>query len=312
MKLVEEELGIETKTVELNYDTTKQEPVLTEFSEDDEYDIIVAGTYNLKEAVQNAAVNYPDKKYIMYDAQADHDELDLKNVYSFNYKQNEASFLAGALATKLTQSGIKNTNDDKIVGFIAGGENTTINDFLMGYIEGTQYADKDARMLISYVGDFANSAKAKEMALAQYQQKADIIFQVASRAGIGVLDAAKETSAYAIGVDTDQYELFYDTDPAKSEQIVTSVLKHVDLTLLRAVERAVEGDLPWGQHESLGIKENGVGLAKNAHYEKVVPEEIRAFIDETEKKILDGEIKVGTSIGMSTDKLNEIRNAIKP
>jgi len=39
MKLVEEELGIETKTVELNYDTTKQEPVLTEFSEDDEYDI---------------------------------------------------------------------------------------------------------------------------------------------------------------------------------------------------------------------------------------------------------------------------------
>ena len=61
----------------------------------------------------------------------------------------------------------------------------------MGYIEGVKYIDPSCKVLFSYVGDFKNTAKAKELAIAQYQQGADIVFQVASSAGLGVLDAAK-------------------------------------------------------------------------------------------------------------------------
>lgn len=36
----------------------------------------------------------------------------------------------------------------------------------------------------------------------------DVCFQIASQTGIGVLDAAKDTGAYAIGVDGDQAAAF--------------------------------------------------------------------------------------------------------
>lgn len=306
------ELGVNVKIVELGGDATKQEPVITEFAESKDWDLLVIGTYNLKETAQKVAVQYPDKKFILYDAKADFDKMKLPNMYSVEHKQNEASFLAGAMAAKLTQSGVQGTNPKKVIGFVGGGENASINDFLVGYIEGAEYADKDSKVYISYVGDFKNAAKAKEMALAQYQQGADIIFQVASAAGLGVLSAAKEAKSFSIGVDADQAELFRTSDPETASRIATSVIKKVDNTVFNAIKGAVDGTLPWGKYEAVGIKTGSMALAKNDFYEKSVPADIRAFVEETEKKIKSGEIVVSTAIGMPTEKITEIKNRVKP
>ena len=305
------ELDIRTKLVENNYDTTKYESVLIEFSEDPEWDVMILNGYDIKETVEKVAPNYPDKKYIVYDADIDFTKPGLSNVYSTSYKQNEASFIAGAAAAKVTSSGIDNTNPEKVIGFIAGGENTIINDFLVGYIEGSQYADPEVKMLISYIGDFKNSAKGKEMGTAQYMQGSDIIFQVAAGAGLGVIDSAKEAERFAIGVDSDQYELFKDTSIEQANAIMTSVVKKVDETIYSCIVRDVDSQIPYGTHEIQGLKEGAVGLAKNSYYASIVPQEIQDFVNDVEAQIIAGEIVVGTAIGKSTDEINEIRDSIK-
>lgn len=310
----EEEFGINAHLVEMNYDTTKYEPTIIEFAEDPDYDLVVVNSADVKEIVEKVAPQYPEKKFVIYDSNIDYSVADLSNVYSVTFKQNEASYLAGALAAELSSlTDSEYANEEKIIGYIAGGENTIINDFLLGYIEGCEHADPDTRMLISYIGNFSDAAKGKEMGLSQVTQKADVIFQVADQAGLGVLEACKDSNIYAIGVDCDQYEMFKETDPEQASCIVTSVLKRVDTCVYSSIKRYIEGTLPFGEEtEQGGVKEGMVGLAKNENYEKLVPENIRADIEELEAKIASGEIVVGTNIGAETSVIENAKNRIKP
>ena len=313
MDLIKAEYGdkVEVKTIEMSYDETKWEPTLLDVCDQD-WDIIIVGTWQMTEMLQDVAPDYPDKRFFIYDTSVDYSVGGLDNVYSIMYKQNEASFVAGAMAASITESDMPLANPDKIIGFLGGMDIPVINDFLVGYIEGARYVDPDIKVAISYIGSFSDSAKGKEMALAQYNQGADIGYNVAGQAGLGQLDAAKDVDRYAIGVDSDQAAIFMDSDPAKAELITTSVLKRVDESLLRGVKMHMEGNAPYGKSETLGFAENGVGLAKNDIYKKIVPQDIRDLVDEVEGKIMSGEIKVSSAFGMDSEALNQLRNSVKP
>ncbi|MGF7057846.1 BMP family ABC transporter substrate-binding protein [Brassicibacter mesophilus] len=313
MKMLKEKYGdkVETKTIEMGKDLTKWEPTLQDVSEQD-WDIIIVGTWQMSEPLSNVAPQYPDKKYIIFDTNVDYSSGDFPNVYSVLYKQNEVAFLAGSLAASVTTSDMPLANEQKLIGFLGGVDVPVVNDFLVGYVEGAQYIDKDVKVAISYVGAFSDSAKAKEMSLAQYNQGADIAFNVAGQGGLGQIDAAKETNNYVIGVDSDQAHLFKDSDMDKAKLITTSALKRVDNSIVRAIEMYKEGTLKFGEAEITGFKEDCVGLAENEIYTEVVPEEIRKELSEIKEKLINGDIKVKTAMGMSTDELNQIRDSVRP
>jgi len=312
MSMVKAKLGdaVETKVIEMGYDQSKWEPTLLDVSEGP-WDVIVLGTWQMTEALQKVAKDHPAKRYVIFDTAVDY-SLGLTNVYSILYSQNEASFLAGAMATYITESSMPLANKQKIIGFLGGMDIPVINDFLVGYIQGAQYVDPAVKVAISYIGSFDDSAKGKEMALAQYAQGADIGYNVAGQAGLGQLDAAKDVKRYAIGVDSDQAAIFLTSDPDKAKLITTSVLKRVDNSILRAIEMHLKGTAPYGKAETLGFAEECVGLAKNDVYKEVVPSDIRAKLDDIEKKIMSKDIKVGSAFGMSTEDLNKLRNSVKP
>jgi basic membrane protein A len=312
MALVKAEMGdtVETKVIEMGYDQSKWEPTLIDVSEGP-WDIIICGTWQMTEALQKVAVTYPAKRYIIFDTKVDY-SLGFANVYSIEYSQNEASFLAGALGAYVTTSTLPLANKQKVIGFLGGMDIPVINDFLVGYIEGAKYVDPAVKVAISYIGSFDDSAKGKEMALAQYAQGADIGYNVAGQAGLGQLDAAKDVKRYAIGVDSDQAAIFLTSDPDKAKLITTSVLKRVDNSILRAIQMHVKGTAPYGKSETLGFAEGCVGLAKNDIYAQLVPADVRTKLDAIEAKITSKEIKVGTALGMSTEDLNKIRNSVKP
>ena len=79
-----------------------------------------------------------------------------------------------------------------------------------------------------------------------YEQGADIVFQIAGGTGVGVFEAAHEQGRYAIGVDSDQAVIVAETDPDQAEHILTSMLKNVDFSVIRAVEMHMAGELPYG------------------------------------------------------------------
>jgi basic membrane protein A len=296
IKQAEEEFGVYTKTIEGTYEEANWEPDLAQLAEGD-WDVIIAGTWQLVQIVEKLAPKHPEKMFVIYDSSADYSKGGLDNVYSILYAQNEGSFLVGALAALITSSDMPKVNPEKVIGFLGGMDIPVINDFKVGYIQGAKHIDPDVEVLVSYANAFNDPGKGKELVLAQYEQGVDIAFNVAAETGIGLLDAAKDKDRYAIGVDSDQYILFKETDPAKADNIVTSMMKNVDDSLYRAVKMYIEGTLPVGKAEVLGIAKDGVGVADNENYRKLIPEEFRSRIKELEDKILSGEIKVDTAFG---------------
>jgi basic membrane protein A len=301
--------GCRVKTVELGGDATKQVPTMIEFAENPDWDIIIGGTYNILESMRIVAEEFPEQKFILYDAS---DSEKLPNIYSVEHMQNEGSFVVGAAAALLTSSTAEYANNQKTIGFVGGSENTAINDFLVGYIQGARYVEPDCKVLISYIGDFRDSAKGKEMAIAQINQGADVIFAVAGGAGLGVLDACREKNVYAIGVDSDQATILEDTNPEMAAIICTSMLKNVDKTVYSAISSALEGSLPWGMSDAAGLKAGSVGMARNKFYEAIFTAEQRDKINEAEAAVTSGTVVVETAVGMDNNRLNEIRKSVSP
>ena len=312
LQRAETELGVRIKVVELGGDATKQVPTFTEFAESDDWDIIVSGTYNVAESMMEVAEQYHNKQFILYDAAGDYEAYDIPNLYSVEHLQNEGSFLVGACAGILTTSDNERANEENIIGFVAGGENSSINDFLVGYIQGAQAISEDIEVLISYIGDFKDSAKGKEMSIAQINQGADVIFQVAAMAGLGVIDGAKEQGAYAIGVDQDQAITFEETDAEISEIIATSMVKFVDNTVFNAIKGAVDGTLEFGTADKVGLADGSVGIARNKYYDALFTDEEKAIIDDLEQKIVSGEIVVDSALDMSTEDMQAIKDSVRP
>ena len=290
------ELGIVGKVVEGGFDSSRWEPDILQLAEGD-WDIVIAGTWQLQEFVEKIAPNHPEKKFFTYDTTVNYDNGNLGNVYSILYSQNEASFLTGALAAMITTSDLPLANADKVIGFLGGMDIPVINDFKVGFEEGAAYIDPAVKVLVMYAGSFSDSAKGKELTLAMFDQGADITFNVAGQVGLGGIDAAKEQNKYTLGVDSDQYMEFVETDAEKASHIVTSMMKNVDYSIFRGIEMHIAGTLKYGEAEILDIEKGGVGLADNENYQKVATAEMRAKIDEIAKKITSGEIKDGTAFG---------------
>lgn len=290
-----EELGIEGKTVEGGYDQSFWEPDLMELAEED-WDIIIVGTYEMVEILQDVASMHPEKYFIIFDADVDYSLGNLDNVNSITFKQNDGSFLAGVLAGLVTKSDLPFANADKKIGFLGAMDIPVIADALVGYTQGAKYVDPEIEVVTSYVGSFDDPATGKEMSLAQYNQGVDIIINPASQSGLGVFDAAAEAKRYALGFDSDQWLLFSENDPEKAGYIVSSMLKNVDNAVFRAIDLHLKGELEYGKVDSLGILEGGVGLADNENFRSIVPAEFISVIEEAEGKILSGEIVVDTAM----------------
>ncbi len=300
MDAIADEYDIETDTVELGIDPANWEPGLLDvMSDTDSYDILIAGTFQMIDFMAANAHNYPDKLFMFYDAPMPYDNADVcvegcANVYSMTYAQNQGSFLAGVYAAAVTMSGIDGTNDAPTIGAVGGQQIPVIDDFIVGYEQGACLVNPDTVSIVQYAGSWNDPARGKEITLAMYEQGADIVFQIAGGTGVGVFEAAQEQGRYAIGVDSDQAVIVAETDPDQAERILTSMLKNVDNSIFRAITLHLEGTLPYGSSESLGIPEGGVGLAKNDFYDMATSDDIKAMVEAAEAAVVNGDIEVQT------------------
>lgn len=313
MEMIKKKYGdqVETRVLEIGADATKWEPALLDASEQD-WNLIIAGTYFISETLADVAQQYPDKKYILFDASVPYQEGGYDNVYSIQYKQNEGAWLAGVLGAELLKSGKIPAATGTHLGFLGGMDIPVINDFLVGYIGGARSVTPDIKIAVSYTSSFVDAAKGKELGLAQYRSGVALGFTAASEAGLGQLAAAKETGKYVIGVDSDQETIFAKSDPAISKQVVSSVLKNVDVSLLQAYDKYKAGTLKFGSAEAMGLKEGAVELVENGNLKRIAGPEIIVSLEKNKQQIASGEINVPTAFGMPTTTLTELRNSVRP
>ncbi|HAJ36797.1 MAG TPA: BMP family ABC transporter substrate-binding protein [Chloroflexi bacterium] len=295
-----DELGAEVKTIEAGVDPTGWEAALVDAAANEEFDILIVGTFQMIEYLEKIAPQYPDKKFFLYDAPVNYEgeacaPNKCANVYSILYKQNEGSYLAGVYAAAMTTQAMEGMNPDPIIGSIGGQEIPVILDFMVGYEQGAKDTNPDIQVIRQFAGGWNDPAKGKELAKAQYSQGADIVFQIAGGTGQGVFEAAAEDGKYAIGVDSDQALIIESANPDQAARILTSMMKNVDNSIFRGVQKHLDGTLPYGTAEALGIAEGGVGLARNKFYDASTPDEVKALVDAAEQKIIAGEIVVETA-----------------
>lgn len=303
-------LGCETKVIEIGRDQTKWEPTFQDLAEEGAYDVIISNGSSAIETIEKVADEFPEQKFVAFDCTIE--EGAHPNLYAISYKQNEGSYLAGVLAALVTESDMEYANADQKIGFIGGSEHPIITDFLVGYIAGAKSVNPDIKVYVSYIGSWDDTAKGKETAIAQYNQGVDIIFPAAEQAGLGCVEAAVEMDKYIIGVDSDQSMLFAGVDEDKANVILTSVLKNVGESLVRMANMEMEGTVPYGNYENLGLAEDGAGIADNDYFQKNVPDEIKTRIEEERQKVLEG-VEIPTALGdADQDEVQALIDSVAP
>ena len=287
------ELGVEVKNLE---GTTAEEWEANFLAAaEGGYDHVICSSSNLEEYLKEYAPSYPDVKFAIIDS-----VVEGENVQSISFAQNQGSFLAGAAAAMFTKcTDIEGVNDKNIIGWVGGMDVPVLHDFYVGYEQGAKYIDPDIEVLQSFAGTWSDPLKGKELTLAQYDQGADIVMNVASGTGAGVLEGAKEAGKYAIGVDLNQ-----DNDQPGS--ILTSMVKRVDTASYTVIESVVKDKFEGNTTEYLEVANEGVGLTDfsvmKEHLGDQFPQEIIDKVNELAEKIKNGEIVVDNYKGFGSNK----------
>ena len=226
-------------------------------------------------ALEKVAKEFPQLKFAIVDM-----VVNLPNVQSVVFKEQEGSFLAGMAAAMASRSGK--------VGFIGGMDVPLIRRFQCGYEQGAKYANPKVETLANMTGTtpaaWSDPTRGGELARNQFSRGVDVIFAAAGGTGVGVYQAAKDQGRLAIGVDSNQNHLHPGT-------MLTSMVKRVDVAVFN-IARSVKDNRWQSGVQVLGLKENGVALAMDEHNAKRVTPEMRKRLDAAQADIVAGRIKV--------------------
>jgi basic membrane protein A len=230
--------------------------------------------------IETVAREYPEKLFACVDYTWTEGKQVPANLVGLKFREEEGSFLVGAIAGLVSQTGT--------VGFVGGMDIPLIHKFEAGYHAGVLSVRPDAKVLISYAGvtgdAFKNPAKGKELALAQIDAGADVIFHASGSTGLGVFEAVRARNKLAIGVDSDQ-------SAVAPDHCLTSMVKQVDVAVFDAISRARDGKFTSGIL-SEGLKEGGVDYVFNERNSRWITPPIRARVEALRKEIVEGRITV--------------------
>lgn len=275
-----QEFGVEVKPIESPDPVGMGEKLLRDAARAG-FDLVITLEYTHFDPLARVAPDFPDTMFSIVNI-----EVEGPNVVSVIFKEHEGSFLAGALAALVAKdTSIPGIRGTKTIGVIGGTKSLGIDKFLVGYEEGAHYINEDIEVLQAYSETFGDPAKGKELALSMFEQGADLVYQVAGGTGEGIIAAAKETDHYAIGVDSDQ-------DYIAPGNVLTSMLKRVDIAVYDLIKRLCDGTLEGGTVVTYGLKEGGVGLSEMKFTRHMIPKAYIDRVNDLRDKIIEGEIKV--------------------
>ncbi|WP_430243973.1 BMP family lipoprotein [Neorhizobium sp. DAR64861/K0K2] len=239
------------------------------------YNPVVAVSFAWTSAMEKVAAEFPDTKFVIVDS-----VVDLKNVRSVLYKEEEGSYLVGVLAGLASKTGK--------VGFIGGMDIPLIRKFGCGYAQGVKAAKPDAQVFQNMTGTtgaaWNDPVRGGELTKNQIDQGADVVYAAAGATGLGVLQTAADNKKFSIGVDSNQNHLH-------PGSVLTSMVKRVDLAVYDAYKDLKDDKFTAGI-QSLGVKEDGVSAAIDDSNKSLITPEMQAAVDKAKADIIAGTVKV--------------------
>ncbi len=255
---------------------------------DENCNVIIAGAWFFKDQVDELSLKYPEIHFILNDSEAISYR---ENVTSITYKQNEGSFLAGALAAMVSETGN--------IAFMGSVNIPVINDIIAGYKAGAEYIKPDINLTIEYLSDLMKPEDtiqnpwirpdlAKTHSINLYENKGvDVIFHASGNSGVGGLQAAEITGKFAIGVDSDQ-------DYLAEGFVLTSMMKNIDTAIVNTIGELLKGDLK-NENYYMSLENNGIGLSPMTFTKDKISPEYLKVIEDVKADIIAGKIVVPTA-----------------
>jgi basic membrane lipoprotein Med (substrate-binding protein (PBP1-ABC) superfamily) len=262
---------------------------------DEGFDVIITVGFLIGDATWEAAVANPDVFFIGVDQfvgdRTDDDgnvtEEAPANFVGIQFREDQAGFMAGALAALMTES-------DVIAG-VYGVEIPPVKKFRNGFEQGALYINPDITLLGVYIDDFVAPDRGASAAEQFIGEGADVIFGAGGQTGSGGIVAAAQQGVYVIGVDQDEYlTTFGNGETPGAEYLISSATKGVKEGVYDMVAALAEGDtdgFPGGGVYIMDAELNGIGLAEP--HDADVPEEILAQVDEIFVMLAEGDIDTG-------------------
>ena len=281
----EAELGITYTEASPNADGSNRGELLQLAA--DAHDVVVAVGFLFATDAAAVGAENPDTIFGVVDSDmADSGD----NIAGLIFAEEQGSFLVGAAAALKTETGT--------IGFIGGVANVggLIERFEAGYQAGARAVNPDIEIISDYVTqapDFAGfnaPDRGKEIALAMYEEGADIVYHAAGGTGAGLFLAAQEQSentgskVWAIGVDSDQY---HTTGPGVQGYILTSMLKRVDSAIFEMVKSVIDGNVTAGP-TAYDLSVDGVGYSTSGGFVDDIVDQLEDF----KAQIISGAIVV--------------------
>jgi basic membrane protein A len=282
-QLAEQKLGATIRLIEPGEGTDREAGLRVLAAE--HMDLVIGVGFIFTDDITQLAKEYPNVKFADVDYALSTDKNGRvipppPNVAALKFKEEEGSFLVGAIAAMVGNS--------KKVGFVGGMDVPLIQKFEAGYKAGVKSVCADCEVVVQYAGvtpeAFRNPGKGKELALNQYQQGVNVIYHASGSTGLGVFEAARQTGKFAIGVDADQYS-------EAPGRIVTSMVKGIDVAVFDMINRVKQGTFKGGVY-TYGLPENGVSYVYDEHNRALIPDSVRARVERLKGDIIAGRIVV--------------------
>jgi len=281
VQAAEDEMGAIVNYVETK-DGKDYGPNIALFA-DKNYDVIVTVGFAMGEATGIAAIEYPDIDFIGVDQWFDGS---IPNVTGLLFPEDKAGFLAGALAAKMSKTGM--------VAAVLGTDLVPpVVAFKEGYEAGARYVNPDIELISTYHPGgldvaFTDPEWGGATAKQAIDNGADVIFGAGGKTGNGALEevaaqVASNPDLYCIGVDSDQWL----TVPAAHPCLISSAMKLITPGVVDLITLSKEGNFPGG------VYFGGTGLAPFHDFEDAVPQDVKDLLADLDAGLQDGSISTG-------------------
>ncbi len=232
------------------------------------YDLVFGHGFEFQDAAVRVAPAYPQTVFVTTSGNSVQ-----ANVAGMVFNMEDASYLAGIMAASLTKTGV--------LAMIGGSEFPPVKSSFDAFAAGARSARPAVRILTTYLGTWDDVSAGKEQALALMSQGADVIFQNADAAGLGIFNAARERGGvFVFGTNSNQ-------NAVAPTVVVASVVIDLPHALL-SVAREVRENRFKARVIRLGGAEDVVSLVVNPELDAAIPVSAKAAIDSVRTRMLDG------------------------
>ncbi len=235
------------------------------------FNLVFGHGFEFQDAALRVAPLYPNTVYVTTSGTSV-----AKNLAGVDFAFEEASYLAGMVAGTLTKS--------NVLGVIGGTELPPVKRSFEAFEQGARSVNPRVQILASYIGNWDDASAGKEQAIAQISRKADIIFQNADAAGLGIFQAVKEAKGVRIvGSNSNQNEIA----PAQTLGSVVIDLPRAFLLIAREVRK---GSFT-GHVFSLGLHDEVVRYVPNPVLDALIPPTLKTSLAAAEQSMIAGSFK---------------------